>query len=441
MERSFRASKRFYVLLFISGVLLVAFVVGAIWLMRKVTGNIRKLEQLTLYTEVESEAVVVRSERLFTETASESRILFSEGATVSEGDAIAVLYPYSYESTLNSICTKEATLYSNLLAMIQTTTGGTIPQEILQYNERINAISKQMREASNRERNPEFYAKLEIQLTTVQAMRREAMLQWLDDRNKPQQTGGTEQQTGEGTSGEEPPAVTTTGNSALDDAHRAAAEIDLIRKNFETDSARTVRSEYNGYISFYSDANEDNLRDISQLTVPLIKRILNAPSISMDNENFSYRIVTDRTTFYLAFVQSGSSANRLMPGLSYSFTVKGIKAAYQGKIINERDTAQGVLYVMQVNADVRPLLTTRVVEISVQNNATGLYVPVKYLQYTDGVPYIYAKSTDGTFQKVAVYVAGSDGENAIISARDSHITLFAGLKVRIPPEEEEETKS
>ena len=96
MERSFRASKRFYLLLGASGVLLIAFVVGAIWLMRKVTGNIRKLEQLTLYTEVESEAVVVRSERLFTETASESRILFSEGATVSEGDAIAVLYPYSY---------------------------------------------------------------------------------------------------------------------------------------------------------------------------------------------------------------------------------------------------------------------------------------------------------------------------------------------------------
>ena len=443
MERSFRASKRFYLLLFISAALLVAFVVGAIWLMRKVTGNVRKLEQLTLYTEVESEAVVVRSERLFTETASESRILFSEGATVSEGDAIAVLYPYSYESTLNTICTREATLYANLLAMIQTTTGGTIPPEILQYNERIDSIGKQMRAASNGERNPEHYAKLETQLTQVQAMRREAMLKWLDERNKPKQAESTEPQTGETAAGTEPTAAeptapVTTGNSALDEAHRAAAEIDLIRENFETNSARTVRSEFNGYISFYSDANEDNLRDISQLTVPLIKRILNAPSISMDNENFNYRIVTDRTTFYLAFVQSGSSADRLMPGLTYSFTVKGIKAAYQGRIINERDTEQGVLYVMQVNADVQPLLTTRVVEISIQNNATGLYVPVKYLQYTDGVPYIYAKSTDGTFQKVAVYVAGSDGENAIISARDSHITLFAGLKVRIPPDEEDE---
>ena len=141
--------------------------------------------------------------------------------------------------------------------------------------------------------------------------------------------------------------------------------------------------------------------------------------------------------FYLAFVQSAKNADRLMPGLTYSFTVKGVKGAYQGRIVAERDTESGVLYVMQVNADVRPLLTTRVVEISVQNNATGLYVPTKYIQYTDGVPYIYAKTTDGTYQKVAVYIAGSDGDNAIVSARDSNILLFAGLKVRIPPEEKE----
>ena len=44
MERSFRATKRFYLLLFISAIALVAFVVGSIYLMKKVTGNVRKLE-------------------------------------------------------------------------------------------------------------------------------------------------------------------------------------------------------------------------------------------------------------------------------------------------------------------------------------------------------------------------------------------------------------
>lgn len=408
MERGFRATNRFYILLFASGVLLVAFVVGAVWLMRKVTGNVRKLEQMTLYTEVESEAVVVRSERLFTESASESQILLEEGALVSEGDAIAVLYPYSYESQISAICTKEAALYTLLQSLLRTDTGGTLPAAVIGYNEQIAAVSKQMRAAANGERDPVEYAQLETRLIRLQEERRNTMVQSLKN-----------------------PAQVET----------AVAEIDALKKNFETDSARTILSEYNGYVSFYSDMNEENLRDVSQLTVPLIKRILNAPSIGMDNENFSYRIVTDRTKFYLAFVQSAKSPNRLMPGQTYSFTVKGIKGAYQGRILAERDAEQGVLYVMEVNSDVRPLLTTRVVEISVQNNATGLFVPTKYLQYTDGVPYIYAKSTDGTYQKVAVYIAGSDDENAIISARDGHITLFAGLKVRMPVEDKEENKS
>ena len=408
MERGFRATNRFYILLFASGVLLVAFVVGAVWLMRKVTGNVRKLEQMTLYTEVESEAVVVRSERLFTESASESQILLEEGALVSEGDAIAVLYPYSYESQISAICTKEAALYTLLQSLLRTDTGGTLPAAVIGYNEQIAAVSKQMRAAANGERDPVEYAQLETRLIRLQEERRNTMVQSLKN-----------------------PAQVET----------AVAEIDALKKSFETDSARTILSEYNGYVSFYSDMNEENLRDVSQLTVPLIKRILNAPSIGMDNENFSYRIVTDRTKFYLAFVQSAKSPNRLMPGQTYSFTVKGIKGAYQGRILAERDAEQGVLYVMEVNSDVRPLLTTRVVEISVQNNVTGLFVPTKYLQYTDGVPYIYAKSTDGTYQKVAVYIAGSDDENAIISARDGHITLFAGLKVRMPVEDKEENKS
>jgi hypothetical protein len=405
MERSFRATKRFYFLLIASAVLLVVFVVGAIWLMKKVTGNVRKLEQMTLYTEVESEAVVVRSERLFTESASESRILLEEGALVSEGDPIAVLYPYSYESQISAICNREAALYTLLQSLLRTDLGGTLPDAVIGYNEQISAISKQMRQASNGEHDPVEYAKLESRLLRLQTERRDLMVQSLKDR------------------------------SQVEDAVK---EIDAMKLNFETGSARTVVSEYNGYISFYSDMNEENLRDVSQLTVPLIKRILNAPSISMDNENFSYRIVTDRTKFYLAFVMSAKGADRLMPGLTYSFTVKGVKGAYQGRILTERDTETGILYVMQVDADVRPLLTTRVVEISVQNNATGLYVPTKYIQYTDGIPYIFAKSTDGSYQKVAVYIAGSDGEDAIISARDSHITLFAGLKVRMPIEEKEE---
>ena len=405
MERTMKANKRFFWILLIGIVLLVLFVAGSVYLLRKVTGNIRRLDTMTIYSEVESEAVVVRSERLITETASESRILLNEGALVTEGDAIAVLYPYSYESSLAAICTKELEIYTHLESLIRTATGGELPDAVVQYSQNIESVSARMREASIGKTNTAEYAAIESQMIQLLEGRRNLMVSLLAD-----------------------PSMVTAELS----------ELDTMKKNFETNSARTVYSEYNGYVSFYSDDNEENLRDVSQLTVPLVKRILNSPSISMDNENFYYRIVTDRTNWYLAFVVSGTSEQRLMPGLSYSFTIKGVSGAYQGTVVSEKDTASGVLYVLQVNADVRPLLTTRVVEISVQNNATGLYVPLDYVQYDEGVPYLYVKATDGSFQRIAVYIAGSDGENAIVSARDSTITLFQGLKVRIPPEKEDD---
>ncbi len=405
MEQKFRATKRFYLLLAVCATLLVLFVIGAIWLMKRCTGNVRKLEQMTIYSEIECEAVVVRQERLFTESASESHILLSEGAYVTEGDPIAVLFPYSYESQVQAICAKEAALYMQMQSLLRTDNNGNLPASVTAYNDRISSVSKQLRAAANRERDPVQYAQLETQMADLLEGRRNEMLGALPEEKR-------------------------------NTLSQAVADLDEMKANFETNSAQTVRSAYNGYVSFYSDANEDNLRDVDQLTVPLIKRILNAPSISMDNENFSYRIVTNRTKFHLAFVQGAKSTERLMPGLTYYFTIKGIKGAYQGKILSERDTAQGVLYVMEINADVRPVLTSRVVEISVQNNATGLYVPEDYILFEDGVPYLYVKTTDGSFQKVAVYIAGSDGKNVIVSARDSSISLFAGLKIRIPPEED-----
>jgi len=63
--------------------------------------------------------------------------------------------------------------------------------------------------------------------------------------------------------------------------------------------------------------------------------------------------------------------------------------------------------------------------------------PVRIKGFDGRKPLGYT-ATDGSYQSIAVYIAGSDGENAIVSARDSTITLFAGLKVRIPPEEEDD---
>ena len=165
-----------------------------------------------------------------------------------------------------------------------------------------------------------------------------------------------------------------------------------------------------------------------------------ATSFSVGSENFSYRIVTDRNIFYVAFVASTTSSadvsKRLMPGQSYLFEIKGINNVYTGTVVSEKDASNGILYIMAVSSDVQPLLDARVIEITIRNTSHGLTVPLDYIQYSNGVPYVFIK-TDYGYSPIAVYIAGSNEEEAVIAARDEKLTLFSGLRYRMPIEEDD----
>ncbi len=406
MERNVRVGKRFYLISLIGAAALVAAVVGVVLLLQNQTGHVRKMSMKSIYSEIETSAIIIRTEQSITESGSDAKIISPSGAYVQEGDSIAVLYPYGYESALNTICTKEAELYNKLELQLKTLGNGALPTLVVAETEEINAIAGQMRAASNGE-SQESYTELETRLLAKLGERRETMISMLSD--------------------------TSTLESEI---RELQVQYDL----FETNMARTITSGYNGYISFYTDSNEEPLKDVSQLTVSQVRRVLAATSFAVDSENFSYRIVTDRTRFYVAFVASTTSSadqsKRLMPGQTYPFKIKGIEGAYSGTVVSEKDATNGILYVMAVDADVKPLLDARVVDISIQNTATGLYVPTDYIQYSGGVPYVFIK-TDYGYSPIAVYIAGSDGEDAIIAARDENLKLFAGLRYRMPIEEDD----
>ena len=401
MERSFRLSRRFYLISAIGVAVLVAGVVGLVLLLQEMTGHVRRMSVNEIYAEIETKAVVIRTEYSFTESASDAKIIAASGAYVQEGDDIAVLYPYGYETALAAICTQETELYLKLEMQLKAMNDGELPAAVQSLNAEVSALGVRMRAASQGT-SKESYVALESELLALLKQRRDLMV------------------------------------SLLSDASTLATEIrtlDAQYTQFETNMARTVQSGYNGYISFYTDANEEPLRNVSQLTASQVRRVLSATSFAVDSENFSYRIVTERNSFYLAFVASTTStadlSKRLMPNMTYPFTIKGIDGAFMGTVVSEKDSANGILYVLSVQGDVKPLLDARVVEISVQNVATGLTVPVDYIEYSGGVPYVYIK-TDYGYSPIAVYIAGSDGENAIISARDEKLTLFAGLRYRMP---------
>ena len=407
MERSVKLGKRFYLISAIAAVVLVGIVVGVVILLQNMTGHVRRMAIKSLYSEIESKAVIIRVEQSITESASDAKIICESGVYVQEGDDIAVLYPYGYESALSTICAKESELYSKLELQLKTLNGGELPATVKSVTEEINYIGGRMRAASNGESDAS-YTELESQLLDLLVERRNLMV------------------------------------SMLSDASTLASEIGDLEaqyKAFETNMARTIKSGYNGYVSFYTDSNEEPLKDVNQLTVSQVRRVMAATSFATENENFSYRVVTDRSVFYVAFVASTTStadrSKRLMPGQTYPFKIKGIDDAFMGTVVSEKDATNGILYVMAVQADVKPLLDARVVDISIQNTATGLYVPVDYIEYSNGVPYVTIKSDYG-YTPIAVYIAGSDGEDAIISARDEKLTLFAGLRYRMPIEQDDD---
>ncbi|MBQ9188984.1 MAG: hypothetical protein IJ138_06645 [Clostridia bacterium] len=407
MERSVKIGRRFYWIVLLAVVVVAGGVVGLVLLLQNMTGHVRRMSIKSLYSEIETSAVVIRTEQSITETASDAKIVCPSGAYVQEGDEIAVLYPYGYEAALSTICAREAELYTRMEDQLNTLGAGSIPADVRALNEEIAYLGQRMRAASHGESDA-AYSELETELLSLLQRRRNAMLQQL------------------------PAASTLEGEIAALDAQYNA---------FETTMATRLTSGYNGYISFYTDQNEEPLKDVRQLTASQVRRVLSSTSQEVPDENFSYRIVTDRSTFYVAFVASTTTAadrsKRVMQGQTYPFTIKGIDGAFMGTVISEKDSANGILYVMQVNADVRPLLDARVVEIQIQNTATGLYVPVEYIEYSNGVPYVTIKSDYG-YTPIAVYIAGSDGEDAIIAARDEKLTLFAGLRYRMPIEEDDD---
>ncbi len=401
MERSFRLGKRFYLIMIALAVLLVGIVVGVVIVLQEMTGHIRRMSVKSLYSEIETRAVIIREEQSFSESASDAKIISFSGSYVQEGDDIVVLYPYGYESALSTICSKEADLYAKLEMQLRTLNGGVLPPDVQSMTDDINSLGNRMRLASNGE-SFDSYTEMEEQLISLLKERRDLMV------------------------------------SMLSDASTLASEIkdlELQYKSFETNMAHTVQSSFNGYVSFYTDSNEEPLKDVNQLTVSQVRRVMAATSFASDSENFSYRIVTNRSVFYVAFVASTTTeadlSKRLMPGQTYPFKIKGIEDVFNGTVVSEKDASNGILYVLSVSADVRPLLDARVVDITIQNTATGPCIPTDYIEYSNGVPYVSIKSDYG-YTPIAVYIAGSDGEEAVIAARDENLKLFSGLRYRMP---------
>lgn len=397
-QKTKRFRLRFYLLLLVP-ILLVGAYVGY-RILRPTTG---RLGTDTVEGDLEFTGVIIRRENVATsEDYHTIRFLVSEGDMVNNSQQVAYLYRKGYENQMSDIVSKEQQIYQQQITLLRLSSadGLTVPEQVAVYNTRIEEIVNQMTQASLGKDGLD-YIQLSEELDDLLTARQNLLRQLV------------------------PADATLTASYQ---------QLDSLKSAFSAESA-LVNNSGTGYISFHLDGYE-NAMSIDSLTPTQVGRVTSSPVSASYNTAGVYRIV-DPNGFYVAFNVSASSSQRLIVGNTYEMKVKYQDTSYMGRVVAERPAAKNVLYILEVNRDVLPVLENRTMTFSIYSEASGVSIPVKGLYYNGGIPYVFI-NTGRAYQPIQVVIPASDGETAIIEAADRNIRLTRGLRFQYHDDDDEE---
>lgn len=397
-QKTKRFRLRFYLLLLVP-ILLVGAYVGY-RILRPTTG---RLGTDTVEGDLEFTGVIIRRENVATsEDYHTIRFLVSEGDMVNNSQQVAYLYRKGYENQMSDIVSKEQQIYQQQITLLRLSSadGLTVPDQVAAYNTRIEEIVNQMTQASLGKDGLD-YIQLSEELDDLLTARQNLLRQLV------------------------PADATLTASYQ---------QLDSLKSAFSAESA-LVNNSGTGYISFHLDGYE-NAMSIDSLTPTQVGRVTSSPVSASYNTAGVYRIV-DPNGFYVAFTVKSADSHRLIVGNTYEMKVKYQDTTYTGRVVAERPAAKNVLYILEVNRDVLPVLENRTMTFSIHSEASGVSIPVKGLYYNGGIPYVFI-NTGRAYQPIQVVIPASDGETAIIEAADRNIRLTRGLRFQYHDDDDEE---
>ena len=400
-QRTRRFRLRFYLLLLVP-ILLVGAYVGY-RILKPTTG---RLGTDTVEGDLEFTGVIIRRENVATsEDYHTIRFLVGEGDMVSNSQQVAYLYRKGYENQMSDIVSKEQQIYQQQITLLRLNSadGLTVPDEVAAYNDRITEIVNKMTQASLGKDGLDYIQlseDLDVLLTARQNLLRQLV----------------------------PADATLTASYQ---------QLDSLKSAFSAEST-LINNSGTGYISFHLDGYE-NAMSIDSLTASQISRVVSSPVSASYNTAGVYRIV-DPNGFYVALTVKSEDSHRLIVGNTYEMKVKYQDTSYMGRVVAERPAAKNVLYILEVNRDVLPVLENRTMTFSIHSEASGVSIPVKGLYYNGGIPYVFI-NTGRAYQPIQVVIPASDGETAIIEAADRNIRLTRGLRFQYHDDDEEESAS
>lgn len=400
-QRTRRFKLRFYLILLVP-ILLVGAYIGY-RILNPTTG---RLGTDTVEGDLEFTGVIIRRENVATsEDYHTIRYLVSEGDMVSNSQQVAYLYRKGYENQMSDIVNKEQQIYQQQITLLRLSSsdGMSIPDEVADYNARIKDVVDRMTQASLGKDGLD-YIRLSDELDDLLTGRQNLLRQIV-------------------------PADATLSASYQ--------QLDILRNAFSAEST-LVNNAGTGYISFHLDGYE-NAMSIDSLTESQVRRVVSSPVSASYNAAGVYRIV-DPNGFYVAFTIKATDPHRLIVGNTYELKVKYQDTAYTGRVVDERPASKYVLYIIEVNRDVLPVLENRTMTFSIHSAASGVSIPVEGLYFNGGVPYVFI-NTGRAYQPIQVVIPASDGETAIIEAANKNIHLTRGLRFQYHDEDDEESSA
>ena len=360
----------------------------------------------TVVGDLEFTGVIIRRENVApSEDYHTIRYLVSEGDMVNNSQQVAYLYRKGYENQMSDIVSKEQQIYQQQITLLRLNSadGLTLPDQIAAYNDRVTEIVDKMTQASLGKDGLD-YIQLAEELDDLLTARQNLLRQIV------------------------PADATLTASYQ---------QLDNLKSAFSAEST-LVNNSGSGYISFHLDGYE-NAMSIDSLTASQISRVVSSPVSASYNASGVYRVV-DPNGFYVAFNVSASSSQRLIVGNTYEMKVKYQDTSYTGRVVAERPAAKYVLYILEVNRDVLPVLENRTMTFSIHSEASGVSIPVEGIYYNGGLPYVFI-NTGRAYQPIQVVIPASDGETAIIEAANKNIRLTRGLRFQYHDDDDEESSA
>lgn len=387
-----KGRKRRFVIV-VAVLLLAALGVGVYFIANPFTG---RMKSAAMESVMEVSGVIIRQETVTQRgDAYHIHYLVNDGDFVQSNQPIATIYERGYDDYLNNMVALEQQIYQQQLALLRVQLGqDNLPANLVQINNDINTLVDAIADVSSGESQQSFLT-LQQQLGELLANRRAIMEQLVvaDD------------------------ALIANINSLR--AMEAAFNLKSTMVNLGSA----------GYISFNLDGYENALMPDLLNTTQISDLLSSNGRISASNADL-YRIAA-ADYWYVAFNAPLDSAERLIEGQVYTLTPKGSDVSYNAYCKTVRTFTSRIMFVLEINADVAPVLNMRTGEFLINRSAIGVSVPLTALTYNEGVPIVLVKQGDD-YVEIPVYVMCSDEKNAIVLAQDSNIQLREGLRYKMP---------